>query len=469
MRERHSSLRLAAIGTAMLLASAGLRTMATAADGVVLFAPGEYEHLSATPYHASAAEQIHHRLLKAGIPEDRIVTLSGKPATAQAFKDALAKMTDSTGPNDLLLVVICSPGMQFDDRDYVLATDTPQDPRQGIDGQNRRIISISDVLQDMAVSASNRRVLIVDGATEAEPSLSDAVVHFGRIPLPSSDGQWVILNQNNHLNQRGDQPTLTDFIWSLLDGITFHADGNRDGSVSVLELADYMKLYAEEQRNPAPHVAGKTSGDVSLLRTSAADDEAFPRAALVANAKCLVAEARKALLLESDVRAVLALLDRAKRLCDDPDLTREIDEVLASARILNGEADRVLPLAAEAGVTYTAALPREVGLYAAGASKPSQQLPAGTIIQIANRNPVSANGQTWTYVSVVAASRPQWKAGKISFSPVEVAMQPAWMLASDLAATADQRVPIASLRQEFLKPGNVDEEPSAAAETGRKE
>ena len=422
--ERHLlSFRLTIAAASLVLAGAGFAASAAAGDGVVLFAPGEYAHRGDGSFHARAAEQMHQRLLKAGIPEDRMAGLRGKEATAQAFRDALAEMTDTTGPEDLLLVVICSHGVHFDDRDYVLAADTPANPGQETSKANGRIIAIPDVLQEMAVSASNRRLLIVDGAAESDPSLADATVRFGRLPLQTADGQWVILNRANRLSRRGDQPPLTDFFWSLLDGITLHADGNRDGSVSLLELADYAKLYAEEQHNPVPRIAGKTTGDIALLPTSAADDGTFPREALAANARRLVAEARKTLLLEADVRAGLALLDRARRLCDDPDLTRQIDEVSVTAGILNGEADRVLPLAEDAGPTYAAVLPRDAGVYASGAAKASQPLPAGTVVEITNRVPITSNGRTWTYVCVVALS-PEHIAtvgGELALVPVPAA------------------------------------------------
>lgn len=462
MGKRRSNIRVALVTTAALLCTvARFAGTALGADGVVLFAPGTYESFGNASYHERAATQLAQRLRKAGISEERLVMLCGEQATASAFHDALIDMVDSVGADDLLLIVICSYGLQFDDRDCVVAADTPASVTDEVGKQDGRIISLTNVLEELAVSASQRRLLLVDGAAPSEPAITDAAARFGRLPLKTADGQWVILNRSDRVSQRGPEPPVTDFVWSLLDGITFHADGNRDGNVSVLELADYMKLYAEARDNPVPTMAGKTSGDVSLVSTSAADDQTFPSEALAANARRLVLEARKTLLLELDVRGGLGLLDRARRLCGDAELQQEIDEVSNTARLLRGEADQILPLQKDEAITYLAVLPREVGVYAAGSSTPSKQLPAGTVVELTRRSVSTANGQSRTYVGATGAFQPAWQAGEVSFRPIPLPADSVWMLGSDLVVSDEQAIPAASLRQQFLKPvTEVDESPA---------
>ena len=237
------------------------------------------------------------------------------------------------------------------------------------------------------------------------------------------------------------------------------------GTVSVLELADYMKLYAEEQNNPVPKIAGKTSGDVVLVSTSTAEDDSFPREALATNARRLVTEARKTLLLELDVRAGMGLLDRAKRLCADPGLEHEIEQVAVTAGILRGEADRVLPESKEEETSYLAVLPREAGVYAAGAAKPSQHLPAGTVVQVTHRAVSTAEGRSSTYISANGALLPEWKTDEVSFTSIPLPGDAVWMLAKDFIVASDEpTVPAMTLREQFLKPAAVAEESPATAE-----
>lgn len=462
MRNYAFLLAIVAVAVTLMLVDMGSGTKAMAADGVVLFAPGVYEHQSPTAFHANAAKQIHGRLLKSGVLEGRIAWIQGRQATVAAFSDALTNMANSTESNDLLLVVICSPGVRYEDHDYVFTADTPTDPRQGIDATKPRLLAIAQVLREMGASVSKRRVLIVDGAAEGDSSVGPAFVQFGCASVEPSEGQWVIINRANVMGQRAEQSPMTDFMWSFADGIAFHADGNRDGFISVLELVDYMKLYAEEQRNTTPSFAGKTTGDAAFLPTSAANDDTFPREALLANARRLVAEARKALLLELDLTGSQALLTRAGRLCVDVDLKAEIDDLTVTASILGGKTN-VVPLVASEGITYSVVLPREAGLYSPGATQASRRLPAGTVVQISHRSPSSSEGDAWPFLRVVGASRPQWTAGQISFHPVAVPSEPLWMLGSELVATADQAVPSVSLRQEFLKPDTEQPSPTASA------
>ena len=464
MEKLRSNSRIALLVVAMLFSSLGWSASVIAADGAVLFAPGEYQHFGDASYHETAVNQLAQRLHKAGVPEGRVVRLCGKQATASALTDALIEMVDSVGSEDLLLIAICSHGVQFDNCDYVLAADTPKNVREELGQEDGKIISILSVLEEMAISASQRRLLIVDGAAKSEPALADATARFGRLPLKVADGQWVILNRSNQVSQRGQEPPMTDFAWSVLDGIAFHADGNRNGNVSILELADYVKLYAEAQDNLLPTIAGKISGDVSLVSTSAASDDTFPREALAANARRLVAEARKTLLLELDVRAGMGLLDRASRLCSEPELQREIDEVSATAAILRGKADQVLPTERDEATTYLAVLPREAGLYVAGAKSPSRRLQAGTVVQATHHTVITANGRNWIYVSVRGALLPEWEAGQVSFKSIPFQKEAFWMSGDDLATSEEPTIPAATLRQQFLKPAkDVGQLPTAAA------
>jgi hypothetical protein len=466
--QKRSRFRPKAIATTLLFAVATYATITAAADRVLLFAPGEYEHHQAAPYHANAAKNLHDRLLKANIHEDQMIWLHGREATATAFRKALGNLVDSTGPQDLLLVVLCSPGMRQDDSDYIFSADTPDNPKISKGEKDPKMIPVAEVVSEMGVSASNKRILLVDGASEGDFAQSDAAIHFGRAPIEVRSGQWVILNQSNSISARGNQPDITAFMWSFLDGIAIHADGNHDGVVTALELADYMKLYAEEQRLPLPRFAGKATEDMNLVSTSTADDETFPREKLVENARRLTTEARKALRLDLDVQAALALLDRASRLCNDEDFKKELDMVSASAKIMSGKAEEVLPLQARDDVIFEAVLPKDVLGYNSANRSRSQQLPAGSVVYIKNRvSAPTSQGDQQTYVCIVDALQLDLKNDQTTYTPIKLASESIWVLADDLVATTNQTVPPVSLRRQFMKTENTPQTPSGDADSAQ--
>ena len=89
MEKQRSNFRVVLFAAVLLFLIGAFAATASAADGVVLFAPATAEHFGDTSYHQQAAKQIDQRLRKAGIPGKRLVSLSGKAATAEAFRDAL--------------------------------------------------------------------------------------------------------------------------------------------------------------------------------------------------------------------------------------------------------------------------------------------------------------------------------------------------------------------------------------------
>ena len=411
---------------------------------VLLFSPAVDAKLAEAPFHQHAVARLAERLVKAGIAAEQVVRLSGSEAGTQRFQEVLTELVDDAGKDNLLLVVLCSPGIQVDDVDYVCAADTPADVVAEAAAPEPRLISLAAVAREMAQSASSRQLLVVDGAGVREGPLADAAARFGRLPPATDKGQWTILNRSRHVTARGQQPALTDFMWALLDGLVYHADGNRDGNVSWFELTGYVKLYLEDRQDIAPRIAGKTSDDVIVLPTSADKDEAFPEKELQANAELLVAEAQKALLFDIDVYAALTLLDRANRLCRDGPFKTLIGDVTNTASILNGQALQILPDAEVEGQKWTAVLPRDCGLYGGGGRSVTQTLRAGTIVELTHESHLTRG-----YVWVVSAAKPRWTDDGLQLEAI--AIKPGEIIASELQAAPSKTVPSEYLRQRLLQ------------------
>lgn len=423
---------------------------ARAQGRILLFAPAVDAKLAETSFHQPAAERLAERLVKAGIPAGQVVRLTGPEAATARFQEVLTELVDAAAKDDLLLVVLCSPGIQVNDVDYVCAADTPADVVAEAAKPEPRLISLAAVAEEMAQSASAKQLLVVDAAGASEGPLADAAARFGRLPvktaqgLGTAKGQWTIFNRGRHVTARGDQPALTDFMWALLDGLVYHADGNRDGNVSWFELTAYIKLYLEDHQDIAPRIAGKAGEDVILLPTTADKDETFPDQKLQANAQRLVTEAQKALLFDVDVYAALTLLDRANRLCRDEAFKALIGDVLSTARILNGQVGEFLPKAEVPGQKWTAVLPRDCGLYEDGGRFVTKTLPAGTIVELTHASTTSRG-----YVWAVSASAARWTDKGLELAPI--AIKPGEIKASELQAEASKTVPNQYLRQRLLQ------------------
>lgn len=418
--------------TCMLLClGVGSGEALTAHGWSVIYAPGVYEHLPQAGHHSAAAVRLRKRLTDGGFPADQVVLLEGKSATASRFRETLAESVDAAAPDDVFLVVLLTHGIQFGEVDYVCASDTPLEVEAEIASSSRRLIGISEILEEMTFSASATRLLVVDGAGISSGPLHDASLRFGRLPLHTSDGQWVIINRGRRMGLRGGQ-RLTSFAMSILDGLVFHADGNRDGNVSLLELAAYMKLFADGQQDVNPTFAGKSGQDAFVLSKTQENDDTFPTEQLAANARKLLEEAEKTLFLDLDVRAALALLDRANRLTlpGELELRRAIKAAMDSSRILNGDAVKVLPQKKEPGKRWTAVLPRPAVHREPGWGA-TQQLPAGTVVEI-----------TMTlqdFAGVVAAWTPRLDGDAVKLVPRE--LKAGWIPLAALAVERDRVVP----------------------------
>lgn len=347
--------------------------VARAEGWALVFAP-QYKALPAGPHQQDAANQLKSRLANAGIPAANIKLVVGVEATAERFREALRDVTNSVSETDLYVVVLCGHGLQFDDADYICTADTPANVEAEVRGQGDRLLKTSDILEEMSIAPSMRQLLILDGSGVRDGPLLDASLRFGRSQLLTTNGQWLIVNRSRRLKRRVGGPKLSSFMWSLLDGVADHADGNRDGRVSLLELTDYMKLYAEENDDIPPRIAGKVGADAQLLRATASNDASFPAKQLTRNASQLTAEASEVLLFDLNAEAAIAMLDRAKRLCRDAVLRRTIDRHIATARILKGEM-QLVPRVNNDKAHWVAVLPQAVRV-------PEGTLPVGTIVHV---------------------------------------------------------------------------------------
>ena len=408
-------------GTVLLLLST-LSASAVGADTVeagtswgLIFSPKSYVALADAPALHHGATALKQQLIDAGFAPERIVFLDegirgGKEAaTIDSFRQQLARLTDAAGKNDLLFVAVASHGVQKDGCDLVCATDASaadldrtvrQQPAGGL-------IPLQEIVRIMAMSASQKRFLLVDNAGSRSPFRNGAQIsdqsgladRFGSQPLQVPNGQWIVCSRSGRLNDSDQDASTSCFMSSVLDGLRSNADSNKDGQVSAFEISDYVQLYAGTLGYAPPVLHGKTNIDFALAATT---EPAGVMAKLPAELRELLSrDAIRAgcasLLAEHDAaRATWAFFEAEPYLASDQQ-TQENYALYLTALASMGHVDQALPLAKAGGVpllvhisTATPVYDKEGSSSGQGsrsryrgyAERPVAMLAAGTLLNV---------------------------------------------------------------------------------------
>ena len=205
----------------------------------------------------------------------------------------------------------------------------------------KSLIPVQDIVRAMSLSASTKRCLVIDTAGSQEGILREAGVRFGNRPIQVLDHQWVILNRSQRMS--GQETTsggrTTRFMQSVLDGMAWHADSDRDNEVSLLEFSDYVRDVALAEQTTPPRLLGKATDDFVLVSSTATPDDArsLPEAQRHRLANTLLQPAMPALFVEQNVEAALQLLNRAAEYGGNQETHERIDSLFDTALASKGD------------------------------------------------------------------------------------------------------------------------------------
>ena len=416
----------------------------------LVFAPQTYESLPAAPHFGLSTQALHYQLTRCGFAEDNIKLLTDKNATQAKLQEAIDEALLSIAPGDVWVVILNSYGFQQDEIDHIATFKTGLDDKGGIVGES---IALQELLSSLAEISDTNQCVIIDGNGDFSGPQAEPAARFARsLPSPN-DGQVVIAGRDQKRLRRYERE-MSAFAWSVFDGLDGHADTNRDGQVSALELSEYCRTFAEDARVRLPRIAGKTADAVAIFRL---DGSMKIRNADVFNqqSRQLLNEAVQALHLELDARAAINLLDRARRLCRDQELLELIDDYRLTARVLFEGFDEAVKDWPKRGRTWyfiAAKQPTEASLGGAwvsyfepGSSEPKFSLPTGTVIGIAKRN--------GNWLQVESVQRPVVVDGTLTFEDVDVQL-PGYVKVGDFQEASAAVVPSDYLRIQLEKTRN---------------
>ncbi|MBC7822207.1 MAG: hypothetical protein IAG10_35430 [Planctomycetaceae bacterium] len=403
----------------------------TGTSWALILAPSRYSELAAAPYHVEGATQLTDRLQKAGFAADHVVLLTipsgrqSRPATAESFRKQLAAMVDRVGVNDVFLVAVSSYAVRLGDADYVCASDTSKAElaRIGDAGQPRdrkTLISVQEIVEQMSLSASTKRCLLIDAAGSRAQVAKDAASRPGERPLQVPDHQWVMFNDGDRLTQPADGNAETScFMQSVIDGLAVHADSNSDRQVTLFELSDYCQLSAEAQQLSVPIFHGKATANFPLAATSEDPNDArrLPAELRQRLSEELLSAARNALLVENRGAAALEALNRAAQYRPNPKVQGEIDRLTATAIALKADAPSLTAAWERANAQQRpliVLLRFATDVQVPGEITVREVLPAGTLVKVTK----FVNGE---WLKVEGQFRPQFDLNRLNYTAAPLA------------------------------------------------
>jgi|GEM_PF-6697903 len=408
--------------TALTVASTSAAESAPGRWAVIL-APGQHDQVAATPQHANAGRELARRLEKAGFKKSQIVVLADdqksadRQPTASNFRQQLEAVRDAAQADDVILIAVAAPVRTVGDADVIVTRDAQAkaatDP-----------LRVAEIVQTLKSSASKHRVLVVDSA---EVGKKDSEQTLGQKTLGLPEGQWAIFNGGHRVrNESIEGQPLTYFMQSVLDGLASLADGNRDGEVSVLELTEYMQLYAETQKLPAPHVHGKTTEDFKLatISSSGHDEHLLPSAIREKLARRLYDSASVCLFVEDRPLQALESLRRAALYRPESKLAREIDTLTNTALSATGQVEAAWKRAQARSEPLFLRVNGPVELCLPGQGT-GPALPRNIYIKAVSE--ASSETQKWLYVT--AAYQPRYEDHRVSF--IEYPLKPGMIRISE--------------------------------------
>lgn len=432
MRHLHSLsiIRLALI-TWAFSAIANVSAAEQQTSWALILAPSRYSELPAAPHHVEGARQLCDQLLKSGFAADHVVLLTipsgrqSRPATADGFRKQLAAMVDRVGADDVFLVAVSAYAVRLGDSDYVCASDTSK-AELTVNGNTathaipKTLIPIQEIVEQMSLSASTKRCLLIDAAGSRAQVAKDASMRPGERPLQVPDHQWVMFNDGDDLDQpMADAVGTSRFMRSVIDGLALHADGNSDGQVSLLELSDYCQLSAEAQQLTAPIFHGKATANFTLATVSDKPDDAsrLPKELRQRLAEELLSAARNTLLVERKGAAALETLVRAAQYRPEPKTQSEIEQLTATAIASKADAQSVTAAWTRANAQQRpliVLLPFDTKVQVPGEVTVREVLPAGTLVKV-----TKFEGNEW--LKVEGQYRPQFGLNRLNYAAAPLA------------------------------------------------
>lgn len=406
-----------------------------AADGwAVVFAPGNYESLPNSEYHRVGANRLRNRLLKAGFDKQRVRILAGGmpdvsgPATSESLRETVLDLTSKAQDGDLLLVVVASYGAHIRGRDYVCDTTATARQIAAFAGDDKTdtpdsLIPVRNIADWMfELSEKAHQCLLVDGAA-TDSGLDHHIANpFGTASSGASSRQYAMFSQTGKLKLIGSpQETRTVFMQSLLDAFAGHADFNGNDSVSVLELTDYMRLFAEEEHAATPRLAGGSSLDFALASVdSDTKNDGLSVELRQRLAETLLTSARTALLFERDVDGARGATRRALEYGITGPLHDEIAMMMLTLKVLEGQFDEAWNDSQKLGQPLLVYAPQNLEIKAG--EKTLGMFDAGRM------GLITKTAGAWARLQTIY--KPAWKNDRLTFEETETT---GWILGAELA------------------------------------
>ena len=415
---------------AMLSAAARARPVETpevASAKVLLFATSDND--ADATLRRSSLDQLQSRLMAGGITDTDITVVHAKASNADArLRSSLKAISDSAGVNDSVLVYIAaSPSESRFERLRIGHRDWP----------------LQELVNAMFTSASSGRGLFVDPGTAGTRNVSG--LNSAGIVLPSN--LWMAVSRTGRRETSESGKQVTAFSSAVGNALSGCADApgtaGGDGMLTLLEVTEYLRAYADTFDFPAPGITGKISGDGAFLRASRNDalrsvsDETRQTIAdnAIENAAVLLFHERK------PSEALAALRDAKRIALRNPD---HAVRLLQTAQAATGQAQRTKLLAAiKSGVADQGGIRLQLGreniqLYSPG--KATRKLPAlsGDVLLVTAVKDDAL--RTWFWVEAVYRARqtPDDTAVETTFEEVPE-LKRRWALLGDLVAPTESK------------------------------
>jgi Caspase domain len=225
---------------------------------------GDYPCKSPLKYAASDALALHKRL-DSVIPAENTLLLLDWEATYAAVVEALRETCRKAGPDDVVLFYISSHGVS----DAFLTVD--------YDGKGAGLLQHADIEQIMRQCKSRHKIIIADACFSAGPDWGESIAakginridmqRFYRVFQHARPGFAYLLSCSSNQYSFEDASLQHGiFTWFLLKALNGAADQNRDGLVSILETANYVKkrVDAYTKREQTPVLLGEFDAGLPL-------------------------------------------------------------------------------------------------------------------------------------------------------------------------------------------------------------
>ena len=272
-----------------------------------------------------------------GIPEENVVLLTNQAATRSAIQSAIeTHLKARAGKNDTVLLFIASHGASFSNKGYIVAHDSNSEELATTG------IPMEDIRQLFSTRLGNvkRLLLYVDVCHaghigQIEPDARNTNRAAGALDPPDLDVFGMLAAQKTQValegfNYGGGHGAFTYFLLRALNGA---ADLNHDGTVTMDELADYVKDKVQE--STAGQQIPKTIGDIDETRVMARLDK--PGIDLKDYSSIVLTASRSFNPPAATAAPALPVTASRLKYQDSATLLDQFEKAIAEGRILNTE------------------------------------------------------------------------------------------------------------------------------------